>query len=268
MIYFYPRVLSPTSLLASLSTTLKYYPFYAGRYTPPPSTPLPFPISVDLNNAGVPVEVTESTKTFDHATSYLSTVHSKTDHEAFTPAKPPMDPDSGSPTSPILSIKITTLKDGTAISILFQHYVSDAQGGMMFMTHWSQIHSGLPPSPLPPPPLQDRDILPTAAAPLKEEETKLIGSYKAGKVRLDKDGRLGGGLSEATASVRTNSPPPHFARTPIAHRSLQCQASWQMPQSSLEPQLPSILSLPKSAIPPRPRYSLPSPLPTLSPLTT
>ena len=70
------------------------------------------------------------------ATSYLSSVHSKTAHEPYAPSKPPMDPDKVSPEAPILSVKITTFKEGTGtcLSILFQHFVSDANGAMTFMT--------------------------------------------------------------------------------------------------------------------------------------
>ncbi|GMI48648.1 hypothetical protein TrCOL_g10517 [Triparma columacea] len=181
LLYFYPTPLSPTALLTSLSQTLIHYPFYSGRYTPPDqSNPVPFPQSIELSNAGVPVEVVESLLTMAEATSYLSSVHSKTAHEPYAPSKPPMDPDKVSPEAPILSVKITTFKEGTGtcLSILFQHFVSDANGAMTFMTHWSQIHSSLPPLPTPPPPLQDRDMISlNPPPPLPSTLTNLLSSF-------------------------------------------------------------------------------------------
>ena len=62
-----------------------------------------------------------------------------------------MDPDSGDPEAPLLSIKITSFPSGgTAIGILAQHGVVDGDAEIAFMRCWSQTFRGLK-EPTPPP---------------------------------------------------------------------------------------------------------------------
>ena len=77
--------------------------------------------------------------------------------DPFLPAKADMDPDRGHPGVPLLSIKITLFPaGGTAIGLLLQHSVADADTQMAFVRNWSRVFRGLA---LEPAPLHDRCIV-------------------------------------------------------------------------------------------------------------
>ena len=71
-----------------------------------------------------------------------------------------MDPDAGSPDVPLCAIKITTFTGGggggTAIGLLLQHAVGDADTQMCFMRNWARAYAGQPPET---PPVHDRMLI-------------------------------------------------------------------------------------------------------------
>ena len=61
-----------------------------------------------------------------------------------------MDPDPATTTVPLFALKITQFAGGgTAIGILAQHGVYDAEALVLFMKHWGQTHRGAPLDPAP-----------------------------------------------------------------------------------------------------------------------
>jgi len=162
MSVFYRKKLDGAALLAALERTLAEYQVLSGRYQAQESSP---PTVVELSNAGVPVLTCTSDLTLAEAISHLPTdagatspcIFARGAHEAFVPDKAGMDPDVGDATAPLLRVKITTLAaGGTAIGILFQHRVLDADAGIAFMRNWARVFSALD---LDPPPLHDRCII-------------------------------------------------------------------------------------------------------------
>eukprot|EP00286_Rhodomonas_abbreviata_P002309 CAMPEP_0181344320 /NCGR_PEP_ID=MMETSP1101-20121128/32111_1 /TAXON_ID=46948 /ORGANISM="Rhodomonas abbreviata, Strain Caron Lab Isolate" /LENGTH=400 /DNA_ID=CAMNT_0023456117 /DNA_START=93 /DNA_END=1292 /DNA_ORIENTATION=+ len=172
MTWFYEATLDPEALIAALEQTLAFYPVFCGRYNQTP------PSAIALSNAGVPVQTcTTEEVTLAAAIAHLpnatpsaeASIFSRSAHEPFVPAKAPMDPDAGSPDVPLLALKITTfaLGGGTAIGMLLQHGVADADAQIAFMRNWSRIFRGLA---LDPSPIHDRGLglppSPPSGAPL------------------------------------------------------------------------------------------------------
>ena len=98
-----------------------------GRYGVPETANGP-PLTVNLNNEGVPVydggvlEGADVDAALDHHSGELP-CFMRSVHEMFTPPKAGMDPDTGSPDAPILAVKITKVKSTkhgliTAVSLL------------------------------------------------------------------------------------------------------------------------------------------------------
>lgn len=146
MTWFFADTLDVPTLLDSLKVTISGYQVLCGRYDTTP------PTAVVLSNAGVPVEVVnEPTATLAEATAHLPSIadtsaslFARTAHEPYAPTKETMDPDVGSPDAPLLAIKITTFATGggTAVGLLAQHGVVDAEAMVMFMTHWGAASCG------------------------------------------------------------------------------------------------------------------------------
>jgi len=151
MVWFYKDTLDTEQLVDSLQTTLASYPVLCGRYASPAT-------AVDLCNAGVPVTVCTVDMTLDEAIAHISpttpSFFSRTAHEVFVPTKAGMDPDPGIPDAPLFSAKISTFASGgTAIGILMQHGIVDAESMITFVRHWAQTFSG---KQLQPTPCHDR----------------------------------------------------------------------------------------------------------------
>lgn len=156
MIWFYRESLDADRLLSALRDTLVSYPVMCGRYDG--KTP---PRAIELNNRGVPVQISEETTpglTLDGAVGRVPSSPSQTApssfekdaHEAYIPAKEGMDPDAGSSEAPILKVKITLFPaGGTAIGMLAQHSVVDAEAAVAFFRNWSRVFRGLDLDPKP-----------------------------------------------------------------------------------------------------------------------
>ena len=157
MTFFYEATLDPQGLVDALQGTLALFPVLSGRYASRP------PSAVALNNAGVAVQIyaAPAGATVAEATAHLSaadatpSIFARSTHEPYSPHKAPfgvpMDPDSGDPEAPLLSIKITTFPSGgTAIGILAQHGVVDGDAEIAFMRCWSQLFRGLEEPTTPP----------------------------------------------------------------------------------------------------------------------
>ena len=164
MVWFYEASLDAQALVAALRTTLASYPVLCGRYNKTP------PTAVMLSNAGVPVQLCTSSTTFAEATAYLPapttpspTFFARSCHEAFVPDKAPMDPDAGSPEAPLFAVKITSFSGGgTAIGMLLQHGVADADAQVSFVGNWSRVVRSLAMEPAP---IHDRALVFQGAAP-------------------------------------------------------------------------------------------------------
>ena len=183
MTWFYGDTLDTPQLLDSLTTTLASYPVFCGRYNASP------PTAVDLNNAGVPVQISIHPSTLSEAVAHLppsgkASVFLRTAHEPFVPTKEPMDPDQGSTEAPLMSIKITTFAGGgTAIGILAQHCVVDAEAQILFMRHWACAYRGLP---LLPPPVHARCYVDKAVAdaPIERPDGFRVHAIKPGEQHM------------------------------------------------------------------------------------
>ena len=164
-VFFYKASLNVDRLIEALRTTLSAYPAVCGRYRAQADSTIS-PSRIDLSNAGVPVHVCHTeTGAVSSAMEHLPPdsspsspapvkIFARSVHETVVPTKVQMDPDRGSPDAPLLSFKITRFAGGgTAIGMLFQHHVCDADAAILFMKHWSQAFRGLP---LDPAPLRDR----------------------------------------------------------------------------------------------------------------
>ena len=164
MVWFYQATLDPSVLLKALEQTLEIYPVFSGRYNTSP------PTAIALINAGVPVDVCSAAAetTLADAVAHLlprwrrtsHSIFSRDAHEPFVPAKGTMDPDRGSPDVPVLAIRITTFPNGggTAIGLLLQHGVADADAQIAFVRNWSRVFRGVEPEP---PPIHTRSIIAT-----------------------------------------------------------------------------------------------------------
>ena len=196
MVWFYRETLDPAKLLLALRETLKSYPVLCGRYGGSP------PDRIELCNAGVPVLVEHTDTTLADAVGHLPTSTAPSTfaidaHAPFVPAKGIMDPDTGSPDAPLLSIKITLLREanggggggangaaaggGTAIGVLAQHGVLDADALIAFVRNWGLAFGGqaLAPQPTherwpeglgppPPPPSGEGEAAAEAVAEMPE----------------------------------------------------------------------------------------------------
>eukprot|EP00854_Cymbomonas_tetramitiformis_P018593 gene18593-22200_t len=151
--WFFDVTLDFAALLAALQQTLAAYPVLCGRYASPPS-------AIELSNVGVPVQIcTASPDTpLSEALAPLPTSSSRTSpiffsraaHEIFVPTKEDMDPDLFSPDAPLLKVKITLFPSGgTAIGVLLQHSIVDADAEMAFVRNWSRVFRGLNLDPTP-----------------------------------------------------------------------------------------------------------------------
>lgn len=154
MVWYYEDTLNPMELIEALEKTLAIYPVFSGRYNKTP------PTAIALTNAGVPVEVCSAgdQATLADAVAHLPrwgrtshSIFSREAHEPFVPEKSPMDPDVGSTEAPVLAIRITSFSNGggTAIGLLLQHGVADADAQIAFVRNWSRLFRGLEPDPLP-----------------------------------------------------------------------------------------------------------------------
>jgi shikimate O-hydroxycinnamoyltransferase len=145
MCWFYRDDLDSQILQSSLSKALVMYPVLSGRYdgTKPPTW-------VALNNAGVPVEVATAgvdKETVDavisRLTSSTSSIFGMADQSKYIPSKEGMDPDTMSPDAPLFKVKITLFPSGgTAIGVLCQHGIADAEALIQFMINWSGLYAG------------------------------------------------------------------------------------------------------------------------------
>ena len=156
MCWFFEQALDADALLASLRKTLIAYPVLCGRYngTKPPT-------HVDLNNAGVPVDVCtwEDTETTAAAAAHHlpysprqteTSCFSMWSHVPFVPEKKGMDPDTGSAEQPLMKVKIVGFPaGGTSVGILVQHGAVDAESAIQFMIQWGRVHRGLGFDPVP-----------------------------------------------------------------------------------------------------------------------
>ena len=167
MTWFYETTLDSEALISALQETLSHYQPFCGRYANG-ATP---PSAISLSNAGVPVEVARVEGTLEAAIAHLTTtldrasIFARTLHEPFLPAKAPMDPDAGSPDVPLVALKITTFArgGGTALGVLLQHGVADADAQIAFVRNWSRVFGALA---LDPPPVHDRGLgLPSPSPP-------------------------------------------------------------------------------------------------------
>ena len=160
LVWFYKETLDTPGLVESLRQTLHDYPVFCGRYAPPATAAMR---CIQLNNAGVPVEVAAlpPEHTLDAATAHVTGLDacyvSRSGHDAYVPAKEPMDPDKVSPDAPLLAIKISSFASGgTAIGLLAQHGVIDADGQIAFVRAWAQRFRGMAPEPRP---IHDRSMV-------------------------------------------------------------------------------------------------------------
>mmetsp|Transcript_102075 Transcript_102075/g.284165 ORF Transcript_102075/g.284165 Transcript_102075/m.284165 type:complete len:494 (+) Transcript_102075:63-1544(+) len=150
MVWFYKETLDSDALLSALKLTLKAYPVFCGRYASPPT-------AVELNNAGVPVEIRMAHKSdipVLEAVAHLPTSPEATspcffplsDLENFLPAKEA----PGCSDLPLLSVRITTFAaGGTAVGMLLQHGIGDADAEISFARNWSRVFRGLAMEPAP-----------------------------------------------------------------------------------------------------------------------
>ena len=155
MVWFHPEALDPATLVAALEQALGDYPVLCGRYT------AETPTRVALTNAGVPVHVgapDPPALTLAEATSRLCLAPGETAPAFFprstqAPFLPPsagMDPDTGSPEAPLFAVRITIFPTGgTALGVLLQHSIADADALMAFMRSWARAFRRLPPGPTP-----------------------------------------------------------------------------------------------------------------------
>ena len=164
MMWFYEATLDPSALLVALREVLASYPVLCGRYNASP------PTAVELNNAGVPIQISTApragmtlreaiahlpiaitTTTNASGTDYAAPcIFSRDTNEPFLPSKLGMDPDPGNRDVPLLSVKITLFQSGgTAIGVLAQHGVVDADALIAFMRNWSRVFRGQVMSPEP-----------------------------------------------------------------------------------------------------------------------
>jgi len=146
--WFYEEALDKDALVSSLAETLQFYPHLCGRYSDE---------NIALNNAGVPLEFATA-PSLDAARAHLlgdgPRAFDRAAHEACAPDKTAMDPDPATPSTPLLSVKVTRFDGGgTALGVLVQHGVCDADAAIAFVTAWSRAFRGLPP---PPPPTRGR----------------------------------------------------------------------------------------------------------------
>lgn len=165
MVWFYEQDFEIDKLVSSLQTVLTDYPVLCGRYSVPPT-------AIVLNNSGVPVRVKTIDMKLSEAIAHLPIpsnamaepcFFSRTAHEAFLPPKTEMDPDSGSPEAPLLSVQLSIFSSGgTAIGLLVQHGVLDADAQINLVRNWSLVHRGLPMDPMP---VHERRCLVDSEAP-------------------------------------------------------------------------------------------------------
>ena len=131
------------------------YAYLCGRYDG--SRP---PTAISMNNHGFPVELAKSDKSFHNATSYVPpievadapTYFKRADHEQFVPGVTLFEQprDTGDPTKPLAAIRITQFEGGgTAIGVMCQHGIHDAESIILFVKNWAQNFKGIPLSPTP-----------------------------------------------------------------------------------------------------------------------
>lgn len=148
MMWIYKDTLDSDKLIEALNKTLPHYPVLCGRYSSSP-------MSMDLNNLGVPVEVCHMTGDVTEVAAHVlpsaapgqpdPVSFSRQVYAKFMPSvMPKMDPDSGNPEAPVLAVRIMLLQPGTIVSVLLQHGVCDGEAMVSFMVSWSRIFRGLP----------------------------------------------------------------------------------------------------------------------------
>ena len=149
MVWIYSSTLDVEKLVSSLEATLGRYPVLCGRYDKTP------PTGVAMNNKGVVLERATCPGVVSEYLSHLNpstdpTFFDTTKHVPLLPKKSGMDPDIGDPEAPLAKVKVTTFEGeggGTAIGVLMQHGVVDAEAAVMFMKSWSRAFSGQPDPP-------------------------------------------------------------------------------------------------------------------------
>ncbi len=186
MTWFYEVTLPTSALLATLPRALAQHQCLCGRYAPSSR-------SIKLCNEGVAVTVADSSFSVADTIGRLPSspddatprFFSTAAHEEFVPDKSGMDPDPATTTVPLFALKITQFAGGgTAIGILAQHGVYDAEALVLFMKHWGQTHRGAPLDPAP-----DHNRLNEAAfrlassstAPEVDPEARGFNSFPAGE---------------------------------------------------------------------------------------
>lgn len=148
MIWFFDTdELEAEKLCAALEQALRVYPVMSGRYADRDED-VCFPAAIRLCDEGVPVWLgTAEDSAADYVAPFASsskatekklkdsfTVFDRSDHAKFLPPKlAGMDPDAYSPSAPLLAAKITVFGGKTALAILFQHAVIDAEAAVKFV---------------------------------------------------------------------------------------------------------------------------------------
>eukprot|EP00933_Yihiella_yeosuensis_P043876 TRINITY_DN38878_c0_g1_i1.p1 TRINITY_DN38878_c0_g1~~TRINITY_DN38878_c0_g1_i1.p1 ORF type:complete len:556 (-),score=84.47 TRINITY_DN38878_c0_g1_i1:284-1951(-) len=175
MIWFYDTALDPVKLEKSLQTMLslggKAYAALSGRYhrAAPEESGSSIVAGINLSNAGVWFEVEEDFHSAQKFYSYLlefgsansvddeiSSLKGKQEdshrvvvfernvQSRFFPqgALALMDPDQGRVDAPLMAVKVTLGRNQTAIGVLMQHGVVDADSMVQVMTNWAGVYSG------------------------------------------------------------------------------------------------------------------------------
>ena len=163
MIWFYTASINPNTLIKALVQTLVWYPVFCGRYV---ATDTCNPTQVLHNNTGVPLESIISNQDLSQAIQHIpyqaesrSSIYTRNTHARFVHSNhlTEMDPDVGTGSVPLLSIRITTFATGgTAIGMLLQHSLGDAETQIDFARNWSRTFRGLT---LDPAPIHNRGLI-------------------------------------------------------------------------------------------------------------
>ena len=181
MLWFYEHSLEPSELVKALETVLSnHYALLCGRY----SSPQP-PTAIQLNNAGVPVRICTVDAPLSEAIAHVHQgdeaaprVFERNAHDSLVPPKAGMDPDRGSSEEPLLSVQITTFASGgTAIGLLLQHGVGDADAEIGFVRSWARAYRGLE---IDPAPTHDRCVVNT----LSTEGSGFTGDKPGGNFKI------------------------------------------------------------------------------------
>ena len=161
MIWYYRTTLNTSRLVRALEATLGAYPVLCGRYAAAVEGRPPYD-AVALTNEGIPLEVRHSASTLPAATAHLRAEEAeggcdssssssasasaprffaRSTHATVCPTRVAMDPDAYATAPPLVSLRITHFAGGgTAIALLAQHAIMDAEADMDFMSSWAQMY--------------------------------------------------------------------------------------------------------------------------------